>query len=579
MTEHVVGVNGIVQIDPNEVLGIVRDEGVVTGASVLLWPGRWRIALRESSGGGGSGGPVAWADITNKPTSFVVNVKDYGAKGDGDTDDTAAINAALATSANVTFPAGTYRVAESMPGAFALLNGGKRRQLTGAGAGATIIKLDAGGEGLLLDGTGATISGFTFDGGFNPAAATANLGSCVQGNTGTTVRDCHVLNARGSCLVGVGSSIVFTNNRLEKFGDHAVYVAGDLAKASPFAVISETSSVVIAGNVITDDPSYHNGMGGATRGAVKLRNNVKDVTVSDNVITGDMCVLIDGDTRAAAAVPRGIVVKGNILTASYSGVQINTAIEATAGDTGIRVRDVVVSGNVINAPLSPGVGVNLSRSRATISGNLITAMTGVSNFETGDVGASTIIGNTFRGRDGIYKAGTGSIISGNMFDGLTNGVHLNYHHTLQGNTFAGCTTGINLVTVSHASNVMVVRENTITGCTTGMSVGQYARSFAILGNVFAANTITATVVDGSTFNALTVDGNRVLSGPAFPVEGSTGNVPIAPVAPVQSVSALPTATANLRGRMVRVVGAPGTADQAYICRKTASDTYEWAAVL
>ena len=64
MTDHRVGVNGVVQIDPNDVLGIERDEGVVTGLSVLLWPGRWRIALREGSGGGGGSGGTITADDT-----------------------------------------------------------------------------------------------------------------------------------------------------------------------------------------------------------------------------------------------------------------------------------------------------------------------------------------------------------------------------------------------------------------------------------------------------------------------------------------------------------------------------------
>src|SRR5262245_55192086 len=47
-----------------------------------------------------------------------INVKDYGAKGDGIADDLAALMAALnaaATGANVFFPVGTYRVAKPLP--------------------------------------------------------------------------------------------------------------------------------------------------------------------------------------------------------------------------------------------------------------------------------------------------------------------------------------------------------------------------------------------------------------------------------------------------------------------------------
>ena len=44
----------------------------------------------------------------------VVSVKDFGAVGDGVTDDTAAINAALAASYTVSFPAGTYRLTSTV---------------------------------------------------------------------------------------------------------------------------------------------------------------------------------------------------------------------------------------------------------------------------------------------------------------------------------------------------------------------------------------------------------------------------------------------------------------------------------
>ena len=58
-----------------------------------------------SGGGGGTGGTSL--------TEFA-NVKDYGAVGDGATDDTIAINAALASGKNVYFPVGTYIVSSSL---------------------------------------------------------------------------------------------------------------------------------------------------------------------------------------------------------------------------------------------------------------------------------------------------------------------------------------------------------------------------------------------------------------------------------------------------------------------------------
>ena len=45
----------------------------------------------------------------------VADVRAYGAKGDGQTDDTVAIKAALGTGANVYLPRGTYRITDSLP--------------------------------------------------------------------------------------------------------------------------------------------------------------------------------------------------------------------------------------------------------------------------------------------------------------------------------------------------------------------------------------------------------------------------------------------------------------------------------
>lgn len=65
-----------------------------------------------------------------------INMRDYGAKGDGTTDDTAAIQAALndADGSNVLFPAGTYRVTSTL--SVPLI------RLIGEGSGRTVVVFD-----------------------------------------------------------------------------------------------------------------------------------------------------------------------------------------------------------------------------------------------------------------------------------------------------------------------------------------------------------------------------------------------------------------------------------------------------
>ncbi|MFC5531554.1 glycosyl hydrolase family 28-related protein [Cohnella yongneupensis] len=93
-----------------------------------------KIKLDNLSGGGGGGGGA-----TNTGT---VNVKDYGAKGDGVADDTVAIRNAIAYAEssgnlNVLFPGGTYKITDT-------------------------IKL-AGTTGLHLSGYGAIVKGYISD--------------------------------------------------------------------------------------------------------------------------------------------------------------------------------------------------------------------------------------------------------------------------------------------------------------------------------------------------------------------------------------------------------------------------------
>jgi len=88
----------------------------------------------------------------------VANVKNYGATGDGVTDDTAAFVAAAAASTEIYIPAGTYIVDTFQPQ--------NNSRITGAGP-STVLKKLAATTGYIIDGTTNTMSvaNMTLDGG------------------------------------------------------------------------------------------------------------------------------------------------------------------------------------------------------------------------------------------------------------------------------------------------------------------------------------------------------------------------------------------------------------------------------
>jgi hypothetical protein len=99
-------------------------------------------------------------ELSTSATSSV-SVRDYGARGDGVTDDTAAIQAAVAASKKLFFPAGRYRLTSSIT-----ISGVNGLVLEGAGA-----SLEAGGvtyednavlvfDGAPIGSDGLVISGF-----------------------------------------------------------------------------------------------------------------------------------------------------------------------------------------------------------------------------------------------------------------------------------------------------------------------------------------------------------------------------------------------------------------------------------
>jgi hypothetical protein len=155
----------------------------------------------------------------------VVSVKDFGAVGDGVTDDTAAIQAAFNSAAKqVIFT----------PGGLYLINGGLSASTSGqiiTAQGATIkLKDNAANKGMLLcTGSEMVVDGGTWDGNKSNGNAPANTYDswCVfLLNDRCTVQNTNCVQIHGIGLKGLGNYLSFLNNRVRNSTHYGIFVDG-----------------------------------------------------------------------------------------------------------------------------------------------------------------------------------------------------------------------------------------------------------------------------------------------------------------------------------------------------------------
>lgn len=212
--------------------------------------------------------PQAWYDTGAEwesigPQRTMCDVREYGALGDGVTDDTAAIQAAIdacaaAGGGQVFVPVGTYEyVYLSIPAQVTLVGAGRgvtilSRSGTGGGT-ATISSL----FGVRLSGNYAGLKNLSVRGLWNPANPTTQTYDCnicvVGDNTSyTTVCDVETYNAHIGYLVGglVGGSNAYAGQNYNLVAQSHAHDTYDLG----FGLVSKgtADADTCIGNVLSD---------------------------------------------------------------------------------------------------------------------------------------------------------------------------------------------------------------------------------------------------------------------------------------------------------------------------------------
>jgi parallel beta-helix repeat protein len=405
-----------------------------------------------------------------------VNVLDFGAVGDGVTDDTAAVQAAITsmavTGGNLVFPDGNYKITSTLT---------LSSNVNYIAQGNAIITLDVPEIGLQIPnaGTKITINGFTIGGTSARAISSTIGGTCSRITiTNNTIS--------GATLAGAGytSGVFFTNAsdcvvENNSFSNNGVgtgtVFSADVAFYAPAAgtqnsrnkiLNNRCASVVASFNILAFNIDRtvisENSCSGALNGS---GNNsgygiaVYDTssytlpysttsfnTISDNIVTntqgtgiygasidntsivGNVCTT-NGTTQLDATLPvGGIVLNGPFC--SQNLIVGNTV--ASSGKDGICIstnNDTTVSGNTISACAQHGIHLRGSSNELSVSNNVVIASGKRGIFDNVDAKRFiSVTGNTVRASTeaGIEINGmTQSVVASNVscentLSGITN---------------------------------------------------------------------------------------------------------------------------------------------------------------
>ena len=394
----------------------------------------------------------------------VVSVKDFGAKGDGVTNDGVAIIAALETGKHIILPQGTY-----------LINGYILTPVSGQhiyGPGRLLNTSDVVPVQMIkvLNVNDVVIDGVWFD-------CTGNAARCygvtIESATRTTVRNCKS-TVSTFCFVWKNSNGTRVLNNTVNGGQFGIATGGDAA-GNTDGVVSDT---LIQGNYIT----------GCTSEGIDLNWDTQDCVVNANTLVANNSVSFEEEIDIGGGVCSDIIISNNSIDGggnSASGITIKK--NPTTPTTNV----TVVGNSIRNLKTSDsaGRGIRFTNSvNGVIAGNLISdAYAGI--FIDTDVSDVVVSDNNI---DAIQSRGVVVSVGANTNVRIVNNIIKNTGQltTLSNNNRAG-------VYVENASGI-AINNNTLYNCGATAPTGAGAYGFGIsLASTASRVTVADNEVTGS----------------------------------------------------------------------------------
>jgi parallel beta-helix repeat protein len=417
-----------------------------------------------------------------------ISVKDFGATGDGSTDDAAAVQLALNVAGNIYFPAGTYSIGTT-------LNVLSNTQVLLDQNATVIAKSTLSGKLFSVSGkTNVKITGGIFNG--NKASATSSTDviyiydSYYVWVDNTTIQNgkSHNIFIEGPSSGSVSKNIYIQNNSLS-------------ASAGPCITFTYTTNILIENNQIFSNAT---GLTSGQSSQIAIVGNTFYSNTNDGCAVGDSCSYVS--------------VTGNI---SHDN-----------GAEGINIDGVnngVITGNTSYNNLIGITVWNRSPGTATSKRNVVSSNTVSNCTQYGILVADTTVftlveGNSVNncGRDGIFLTSVNNAIirdnvtNNNTFSGI-------YASATIGSTIQNNFSAYNTLYGIHLVSGTGLGRTTVTGNTLAANAGGYGvydnsnGSNNVISNNFFTDESSPVVQTTSIYandNGVVIENNRTLIGTA-----------------------------------------------------------------